>query len=112
MRQIVFVLLFCPVFIGAQINRSATELAKENIQEYITGKVFNGCQYQPLSYGALKDRKDRNPEIVWSIEHSFQITETITTHDKRFAQHKPYKFMFYLNKRMKVMRAETYISED
>jgi regulatory protein YycI of two-component signal transduction system YycFG len=111
MRRIVFLLWFLPVTVNAQINRSATELAKENIQEYITEKIFNGRQYQPVSYGELKPRKEENPDVVWSIEHKFQITETQTYADKKILAQKPHKFMFYLDRKMKVLRAETFYSD-
>jgi hypothetical protein len=111
MRRIAFLLSFLPAVVNAQINRSATELAKENIQEYITEKIFNGRQYQPVSYGELKPRKEGNPDIVWSIEHKFQITETQTDSDKKTLLQKPYKFIFYLDRKMKVLRAETFYSD-
>ncbi len=111
MRRIVFLLSLLPVVVNAQINRSATELAKENIQEYIMEKIFNGRQYQPVSYGELKPRKEENPDIVWSIEHKFQIAETPTYTGKKIPLQKPYKFMFYLDRKMKVLRAETFYSD-
>jgi hypothetical protein len=107
MKKIAFLLLLLPAVAKAQINRSATELAKENIQEYVTGKIFNGHQYKPVSYGILKTRKDEDPDVFWSIEHRFQITETETLADKKMSSQKPYRFMFYLDKKMKVLRAET-----
>jgi hypothetical protein len=111
MPRIAFLLMLLPAVMNAQINRSATELAKENIQEYLTGKLFNGHQYQPVSYGELKLRKERNPEIVWSIEHRFEITETQTYSDKKLLAQKPYSFVFYLDRKMKVRRAETFYSD-
>ena len=111
MKTIPFLLFLLPIVLNAQINRSATELAKENIHEYVTGKIFNGHQYQSVSYGVLTPRKERNQDIMWSIEHKFQITETESQGDKKLSAQKPYKFMFYLDKKMKVLRAETYFSE-
>ena len=110
MRIILFLLLFLPAFMDAQINRSATELAKENIQEYLTAKLFKGLPYQPVSYGDLTPRKDKNSDITWSIEHKFEITETQTQADKKLAVQKLYRFLFYLDEKMKVLKAETFYS--
>ena len=111
MQRIALLLLFFPAILNAQINRSATELAKENIQEYVTGKIFNGHPYRPVYYGELKPRKERNPDIVWSIEHQFEVLETQTEADKKQSVQKPYRFMFYLDRKMKVRRAETFYSD-
>jgi hypothetical protein len=111
MRTILFLSLLLPAVMNAQINRSATELAKENIQQYLTGKIFNGHTYQSISFGELKSRKEKNAEIVWSIEHKFEITETQTYADKKVSVQKPYKFIFYLDEKMKVRKAETYYSD-
>lgn len=108
MRSILLLCALLPAALHAQINRSATELAKENIQEYVTAKLFSGHPYQPVSYGELKQREDKNQEIAWSITHKFEITETETQADKKLAVQKPYKFIFFLDKKMKVRRAESY----
>jgi hypothetical protein len=108
MRIILFLLLLIPAFINGQINRSATELAKENIQDYLTCKIFSRRPYQPVSYGELKSHKERNPEIIWAIVHKFEITETPNYADKKASVQKPYKFIFFLDEKMKVRRAETY----
>jgi len=111
MRITLLLLLLFPAILEAQINRSASELAKENIQEYVTSKLFNGHQYQPLSYGELRSRDDKNQEIIWTITHKFEITETETHADKKISIQKPYNFIFYLDKKMKVRRADSYYLE-
>jgi len=111
MRITLFLLLLLPAVLRAQINRSATELAKENIQEYVTSKLFNGHPYQPVSYGELKSREEKNQEAIWSITHKFEITETETHADKKISVQKPYNFIFYLDKKLKVRRAESYFLE-
>ena len=108
MRIIIFLLLFLPVVINAQINRSAKELAEENIREYLTAKIFKGQTYQPVSYGELKPRKEKNPDVAWNMEHKFEITETQVHADKKTAVQKPYRFMFYLDEKMKVLKAEAF----
>jgi hypothetical protein len=111
MRTIFFLLLFLPSAANAQFNRSATELAKENIRDYLTGKVFKDRPYQSVSYGELKSGKERDPNVSWTIEHRFEITETETGADKKTPVHKPYRFIFYLDKKMNVLKAETFYSE-
>jgi hypothetical protein len=111
MQRIAFLLLFLPAIINGQINRSATEFAKENIQQYVTSKIFAGHHYQPISYGELKSRKERNPDIVWAIEHKFEITETQIDDAKKQPVEKSHRFMFYLDRKMKVRRAETFYSD-
>ena len=112
MRKLPLLLMFLPLVINAQINRSATELAKENIQDYITTKLFNGHPYQSISYGELKQRKDSDdPDIAWSMQHKFQITEMQASGDKKLSSQKPYRFMFYLDRKMKVLKAVTFYSD-
>ncbi len=111
MRIIIFLLLLFPAVMSAQFRRSATELAKENIQEYLTGKLFKGHLYQPVSYGELKLRKEKDSEIKWAIVHKFEITETQTYADKKVPFQKPYTFLFYLDEKMKVLKAETFYSD-
>ncbi len=110
MRLTLFLLLILPVIGNAQINRSATEFAKDNISEYITTKLFKGYPYKPVSYGELKSREEKNSGITSFIEHKFEITEVQTTAGKKAPVQTPYKFVFYFNEKMKVVRAETYYS--
>jgi hypothetical protein len=112
MRVLLFAVIIIPTFVHGQINRSATELAKENIRNYLTGKIFKAEPYQPIFYGELKHEKERSVDARWSIVHKFKITETEMEADKKFSVQKPYNFIFYLNDRMEVVRARSYfISE-
>jgi len=106
MRIILFLFLF-PVLTQAQINRSATEFAKEKIGEYITTKLFKGNAYQPVSYGELKEWNEKSSVIKWSINHKFEITETQNNYGKKISVQKPCKFIFYFDDRMNIVRAET-----
>jgi hypothetical protein len=110
MRRFLFFVLVLPVFSSAQINRSAREFARERIQEYIVTKLFKDLSYKPVSFGELKAHEEKNPEIAWSIEHKFGITEIQVVSDKRTEILKPYRFVFYLDKKMKVQRAESFWS--
>ena len=111
MRVLLLLLLLAPVALKAQVNRSATELAKENIGEYVTGKLFKGYSYEPASYGLLKSRIEKNREMKWSIVHEFGITEKQAGTDKLAVVQKQYKFIFYLDEKMKVISAQTSYSD-
>jgi len=107
MRIILFLLLLFPVFTQAQINRSATEFAKEKIGEYITNKLFKGNTYQPVSFGELREWNEKGSDIKWSITHKFEVTEIQNNYGKKSSVQKPCKFIFYFDDRMKIVRAET-----
>jgi hypothetical protein len=110
MRSLLFLALFFPAFAAAQINRSARELASERIQEYVSAKLFKGFSYKPGSFGQIKvHRENNNPEIAWMIEHKFEITETKKEVGQTTAP-KPYKFAFYLDDKMNVLRAESFFT--
>lgn len=111
MRLLLLLFVLAPVAINAQVNRSATELAKENIGEYVTGKLFKGYSYEPVSYGSLKSRNAKNRDTKWSIVHEFAITEKLSGADKLAEAQKQYKFIFFLDEKMKIVSAETTYSD-
>jgi hypothetical protein len=107
MRTLLIGLLLIPIISGAQINRSAMQLAQENIREYLGRKLFIGQPYKPVSYGILKEYKvENNKEIAWNLTHSFEITEVRQYDEQKTAIQKPYKFVFLLGRKMEVLRAE------
>jgi hypothetical protein len=109
MRMILFLFLALPFVAGAQINRSAKELACESTREYLVTKLFRGDAYKPGSYGELKAWNNPRSGIAWTLEHQFEVTETNSSgYQKASEVHKTYKFLFYLDKRMKVLKAESY----
>ncbi|MES1215974.1 MAG: hypothetical protein ABUT20_10680 [Bacteroidota bacterium] len=108
MRIALFLLLIFPAIVNAQYTHSATEFAKDNILDYVTGKLFKGSTYKPVSYGELKLLKERKSGIEWVIEHEFEITEVHTYTGKKEIVHRPYKFAFYFDEKMKVIKAESY----
>ena len=112
MRVTFFLLLLFPAIANAQINRSATEFAKENISEYVTTKLFKGTNYKPVFYGELKLLPEVEPGIKSSIEHKFEITETYTENGKKATIQKPYRFMFFFNEKMQVVKAQSYYHSD
>jgi len=108
MRVTFFLLLIIPAITNAQINRSATEFAKEQIAEYLTSKLFKDNPYKPVSYGELKTLNEQRSGIAWCLVHEFEVTETDTNSLKKTMVQKPYRFAFYLNEKMKVVKAESY----
>jgi hypothetical protein len=108
MRILLFAVIVLPAFVHGQINRSATELAKENIRSYLTRKIFKAEPYQPISYVELKPEQIRDVDARWSIVHKFKITETEVEASKKFSVQKPYNFIFYLDDRMEVIGARSY----
>ena len=108
MRVVLFAIIVIPGIVNGQINRSATELAKENIRTYLTHKIFKAEPYQPVSYGELKPERERNFDARWSIVHKFKITETEVESEKKLSVERPYNFIFYLDDKMEVIGARSY----
>lgn len=106
MRTILLALLFVPLVHQAQVNRSATELAKENIKTWLLSKLFKDQPYKPGTYTDLKSVVDKNPNVSWLIMHRFEIEESEIDPDTKSHIQKPYKFAFYLDRKMGVVRAE------
>ena len=100
-----------PLFSIPQINRSANELAREKVKEYIVTKIFKDLHYQSVSYGELKPQKQDHSETTWFISHKFEITDSQYVDDKKIAVRKPYFFSFYLDKKLKVLAAQSYFKE-
>ena len=103
---LVIIILAMNTFSFSQENRSATELAKENISAYLQEKIFSGKIYSPISFQPLTSYKvPRKTNIAWTIGHEFRIlAESFdnSTKESRFG------FLFYLDKKMAVLRAESY----
>jgi hypothetical protein len=108
MRLLLLILLSFPLFSKGQINRSANELAREKVQEYIVTMIFKDLGYKPVSYGELKPHKQPHSEMAWSINHRFEIVDSQFVNDKRVAVIKPYDFAFFLDKKLKVIGAESF----
>ena len=108
MRSILFLTLVLPVVVSAQINRSAREFASEQVRDYVTKKLFKDYQYKPGSFGDIKEYTIRNnANISWTIEHKFEVTKIHKSAELK-DEPKEYKFEFYLDDKMKVVRAESY----
>ncbi len=111
MKLLIIIIFFLPLFAIAQINRSATELAKERVAEYITTKIFRGVNYEPVSYGPLKSMDNDPANYRWMLSHQFEITDTLFVADKKTISKKPYIFSFYLNKKLEIVSADGYHRE-
>ena len=91
-----------------QINHSATELAKENVQEYLVKKIFRNKVFRPLEYGSLEPYAHYDPDISWVFEQRCEVTQTVRYPGKDSTYTLPYKFVFYLDSKLKVFRAESF----
>lgn len=106
MRILLLAVLLLPIVMSAQINRSARELAAEAAQEYLVKKLFKDKSYQPLSFSDIRPWENVRSEISWTIDHKFEIEESEFINGKKVTVRKPYHFLFFLDRRMKVLRAE------
>jgi hypothetical protein len=104
-RSFFLLLFFLPFALTAQFKRSATELAKENAQEYLADKVFKSQAYQSISYGELRARRERDRGIAWSIEHTFRIIENEVHDARKTPVQKIHRFIFYFDNKMRVLGA-------
>ena len=108
MRILLLILLGIPFFANGQINRSANELAREKVGEYIVTKLFKDLSYKPVSYTGLKSQKQPHVDIAWSMNHQFEIVDSQFVADKKTAVRKAYYFSFYLDKKLNVVTAESF----
>jgi hypothetical protein len=108
MRRLLFLALALPVMSEAQLNRSAREFASEQIHDYIVARLFKDKPYKAISYGEIKSISVPHSPIYWTIDHDFEITDTETAFDKKTVTTKVCRFIFYLDKKMKVLRADSY----
>ena len=111
MPIMLFSFVTLPFFCAAQINRSANEVARESVGQYICQKLFKNQGYTAGQYGELQPKNDRVTEVAWSITHEFEITDSQYVSNKRIPVRKTYNFSFYLDKKLKVIKAEGYHRE-
>lgn len=102
-----FLLFFLNSNASSQENRSATELAKENISEYLQNKLFIGKSYSPVSFDKLISfSSERKTDVAWTITHDFLLGENKKDNIEVPAQ--KHEFIFYLDRKMTVLRADSY----
>ena len=107
MRLIIIVLLFS-VQANSQINRSAMELARENAQDFLVNKIFKNQNYRPVNFGELEPFKQYDPNIAWVIEHRCEVGSETHFSGRDTTILTSYKFVFYLDRKLKVFRAESF----
>jgi hypothetical protein len=109
MQLLLLLFCVCTFFCtNAQINRSTKELATENINNYLSRKIFKKQSFQVLATGNLQSYQLNSPDIVWTMESKLEAVELKRSYqnDSLMLVHQPYKFLFYLDKRLKVVVAE------
>lgn len=107
MRIVFLFLLIVPMGAKAQAKRSANELAHENIQEYITSKIFKDKVYKPLLYKDITSNKD-GTESIWKVVHKFDVANKNEGTSSETTEWRHCTFTFYLSKKMKVLKADGY----
>jgi hypothetical protein len=109
MRTALFLFLLIPALSNAQFKRSATELAKDKIRDYVTEKLFKNVSYQPISFGELTANSAGGSTFSSLIKHKFAITDTESHESIKTPVQKQYEFVFYFNDKMKIQMAERII---
>ena len=105
-------LLAFPFVTSAQISRSANEHARETTREYLTDKLFKGKEYKPGWYGNIQPTGDKRSYVVWKLEHKFVIADSSKSgFEKTDVQKTSYHFQFFLDNRMKVVKAESFFAK-
>lgn len=110
MRLLLFALIVFPTFASGQVNRSAKELASETVGDYIHTKLFRNKEYRSISFDDLKPIGTKQSVICWSIAHRFEISESGSNTFDGSARRQVYTFLFFLDEKMKVRKAETSFS--
>ncbi len=111
MRTIFFLFLLAPFLAAAQNNRSANELARESIIDYLFKKMFAEKDYTAVSFGNLEHFADKKHEVEWTLEHRFEIKGQQSSFDGKSVPVKTsWYIIFYLDHQMKVVRARSYSS--
>lgn len=107
MRLTCLLLLIC-FQASSQVNRSALELARENAQDFLTGKIFKNQDYHPISFSNIEPFKHYNPDISWVLEHKCEVGNETHYSGRDTTIYTTYKFVFYLDRKLKVFRAESF----
>jgi hypothetical protein len=105
--RVLFFLVILPFIGNAQFERSAKQLAQENIQDYISTKLFRNRVYEPLSFGEIKTPAEKNREIACYIEHKFLVVEPGYEGDEHVTSRHLYTALFYFDSRMRIVRVES-----
>ena len=106
MRKAIIFLFLIPIFAHAQINRSARELAEENIETYLK-KIYRDQPHYIASLGEPQIYQSNSINADWIITCTVGVGNKEEKKDigrnGNFSN-----FMFYLNRKMQVVSAEAY----
>ena len=108
MRLIFLFFLFISFHAHSQVNRSAAELARENTQEFLVNKIFKSQTYHSLAYSEVEPYRPYDPNISWVMEHKCEVLNTTRLFGKDSSTYTIYKFVFYLDRKLKVYKAESF----
>jgi hypothetical protein len=107
MKILLIALLIFPILSRAQNKRSAKELAKENVNEYLVSSVFKTRPYKEVSFGELKSFGDKLSDVIWVIDNQVETTETRKLSDTISKEVKQlYNFRFYLDRKFHVLTSD------
>jgi hypothetical protein len=77
----------------------------------VAAKLFKNQPYKAVSFGELKaQKKGKDSEIAWALGHKFEIKDSQEFYNNKTAVTKVYNFLFYLDDKMKVVKAESFFS--
>lgn len=108
MRIILFILLIIPFVPKAQINRSANQFARERVEAYLHNKLLKDQAYKTVAFGELKPQEADKKGVMWTMDCSL---DKLDRREREAGDTtKPSRFIFYLDKRLNVLRAESYES--
>jgi len=93
---------------NSQLNRSALELARENAQDFLSSKIFKNKDYHPMTFSNLEPYKQYSPDISWVLEHRCEVGNETHYSGRDTTIYTTYKFVFYLDRKLKVFRAESF----
>ena len=94
-----------------QINRSAIELAKENTNKYLSSGVFKNRSFKQTSLGEVKAFELKYSDIEWVMDQKIEAEETRMASDtKSKTITQEYRFRFYLDHKMEVIKSECYFT--
>jgi hypothetical protein len=103
MRLFLFFLLFSSVA-SAQVNRSAKELAKEHVVDYIEQKLFKKKPYKSLGFSELKPLQEiKATSNGWYLKHEFVIGLAEKDNKKDAVT---CAFIFYFDEKMHITSAQ------
>ncbi|HEU4472855.1 MAG TPA: hypothetical protein VFR58_17295 [Flavisolibacter sp.] len=106
MPRFVIILCLLPLSAAAQKEASASRLARENILEYVSSKIFRSGF--DLANGPLQSSGEKDSKIAWTMTCRLEVPASREQSDsstKRTVQ--VYDFQFFLDHRLRVLQASS-----